>query len=156
MVRAAVIAATLALALAAGPLPLPARSAAFLADVKKRATAVSDEAKISGEPVHPRTAHRVLIEALAASKYQQLQNLHSKVENITVTTSYGQVTGIGGGNSPVNQFLGVPFAAPPVGPNRWRAPQPLKPWTTPHNATCEFHGIIGYSWILCGQTWHSE
>jgi para-nitrobenzyl esterase len=29
----------------------------------------------------------------------------------------------------VNAFLGVPFAAPPVGQNRWRAPGPVKPWT---------------------------
>ena len=26
-------------------------------------------------------------------------------------------------------FLGVPYAAPPIGPNRWRAPQPLRPWS---------------------------
>lgn len=28
----------------------------------------------------------------------------------------------------VNTFLGVPFAAAPVGPLRWRAPQPVVPW----------------------------
>lgn len=29
----------------------------------------------------------------------------------------------------VDAFLGVPYAAPPVGPYRWRAPQPLKAWS---------------------------
>lgn len=29
----------------------------------------------------------------------------------------------------VESFKGVPFAAPPIGDLRWRAPQPVKPWT---------------------------
>lgn len=28
----------------------------------------------------------------------------------------------------INAFLGVPYAAPPVGESRWRPPQPLTPW----------------------------
>ena len=28
----------------------------------------------------------------------------------------------------INRFFGIPFAAPPVGDLRWRAPQPVKPW----------------------------
>ena len=35
----------------------------------------------------------------------------------------------------VISFKGVPFAAPPVGPLRWRAPQPVKPWSGVREAT---------------------
>ena len=44
-----------------------------------------------------------------------------------VETSTGRLEGssIGG----VHTFLGVPFAKPPVGDLRWRAPEPANPWT---------------------------
>ncbi|MGH8228200.1 MAG: carboxylesterase/lipase family protein [Steroidobacteraceae bacterium] len=29
----------------------------------------------------------------------------------------------------ISEFKGIPFAAPPVGPLRWKAPQPVKPWS---------------------------
>lgn len=32
-------------------------------------------------------------------------------------------------------FLGIPFAAPPTGPRRWRAPEPPEAWTAPRDAT---------------------
>lgn len=33
------------------------------------------------------------------------------------------------GLGPVERFLGIPYAAPPTGPRRWRAPAPVVPWT---------------------------
>lgn len=36
---------------------------------------------------------------------------------------------------PIDAFLGVPYAAPPVGDLRFRAPQPHAAWTTPRQAT---------------------
>ncbi|HEY5665916.1 MAG TPA: carboxylesterase family protein, partial [Gammaproteobacteria bacterium] len=37
--------------------------------------------------------------------------------------------------SGVRSFRGLPFAAPPVGENRWRAPQPVAPWDRVRDAT---------------------
>src|SRR5688572_18495003 len=37
--------------------------------------------------------------------------------------------------SGVRSFLGIPYATPPVGPLRWRAPQPAAPWQGTRQAT---------------------
>ena len=55
----------------------------------------------------------------------------AQIEQARVTggTVAGEIVG------PLAEFKGVPYAAPPVGPNRWRAPQPLAPWTGVRQAT---------------------
>ncbi len=45
-----------------------------------------------------------------------------KVEN-------GMVEGIPAADPRITSFKGIPFAAPPVGSNRWRAPQPAQNWS---------------------------
>ena len=45
-----------------------------------------------------------------------------------VKTAAGDVSGIEGRNSDITVFKGIPFAAPPVGDLRWKAPQPVTPW----------------------------
>ena len=50
-----------------------------------------------------------------------------------VVTNDGPVCGITVGG--VNEWLGIPYAAPPVGPLRWQPPQPPTPWTTTLAAT---------------------
>lgn len=47
---------------------------------------------------------------------------------LKVKTKDGWVEGIPGGNQAVSLFRGIPYAAPPVGDLRWRAPAPVKPW----------------------------
>ncbi|HVS75459.1 MAG TPA: carboxylesterase family protein [Steroidobacteraceae bacterium] len=51
----------------------------------------------------------------------------------TVRVSQGALAGFRQGS--VNTFLGVPYAAPPIGRNRWRAPQPALHWPGVRPAT---------------------
>lgn len=53
-----------------------------------------------------------------------LQSITAQV----VQTAQGKVSGVEEPNSTVTVFKGIPFAAPPVGNLRWRAPQPLASW----------------------------
>lgn len=46
----------------------------------------------------------------------------------TVKTENGMVRGIEAADPRITAFKGIPFAAPPVGENRWRAPQPAANW----------------------------
>lgn len=45
-----------------------------------------------------------------------------------VKTENGMVEGLPAADPRITSFKGIPFAAPPVGENRWRAPQPAKDW----------------------------
>lgn len=44
------------------------------------------------------------------------------------STENGLVRGIEAADPRITAFKGIPFAAPPVGKNRWRAPQPAEDW----------------------------
>jgi para-nitrobenzyl esterase len=35
----------------------------------------------------------------------------------------------------IPHYYGIPYAAPPVGPLRWRAPEPAATWTTPRDGS---------------------
>jgi len=60
-------------------------------------------------------------------------HLGMATETDLATTDAGQLKGaIANG---VLSFKGIPFAAPPVGPLRWRTPQPVTPWIGVRAAT---------------------
>src|SRR5262249_26179396 len=48
--------------------------------------------------------------------------------NDPVKLDAGQVTGIASSSPEMRIYRGIPFAAPPVGILRWRAPQPVTHW----------------------------
>ena len=52
-----------------------------------------------------------------------------------VKTTNGVVEGTGRQDSGVRMFKGIPFAAPPIGELRWKAPQPIKTWQGVRPAT---------------------
>jgi para-nitrobenzyl esterase len=52
---------------------------------------------------------------------------------LVVTTAGGTLRGTSAGRT--DEFLGIPYAAPPVGPLRWQPPQPAAPWTGIRDAT---------------------
>jgi carboxylesterase type B len=45
-----------------------------------------------------------------------------------VKVTGGRITGVPGKDASILAFKGIPYAAPPVGNLRWRAPQPVVPW----------------------------
>jgi para-nitrobenzyl esterase len=53
--------------------------------------------------------------------------------SLEVTTKLGKVAGKQEGD--VRAFLGIPYAAPPVGPLRWREPMPAAKWSGIRQAT---------------------
>ena len=46
----------------------------------------------------------------------------------TAKTECGIVRGLPAADPRITTYKGIPFAAPPVMGNRWRAPQPCEPW----------------------------
>ena len=58
---------------------------------------------------------------------------HAGGNSPVVGTSNGAVRGLA--NGAVDEFLGIPYAAPPVGALRWRAPQPAARWSGVRDAT---------------------
>ena len=50
------------------------------------------------------------------------------MENLQVTVESGKLQGVHGWDPRVAVFRGIPYAAPPVGELRWRAPLPAIPW----------------------------
>ena len=58
------------------------------------------------------------------------------------TVKNGKVKGLPGNDPRITVYKGIPFAAPPVGENRWRAPQPVSDWTDVRY--CSEFGPISY------------
>jgi carboxylesterase type B len=56
-------------------------------------------------------------------------------ESTVVATRAGRVRGVTARG--IHAFRGVPYAAPPFGPNRLRPPQPAEPWTGTRDASAD-------------------
>ena len=63
-----------------------------------------------------------LLIAMTSSGAQELRY-------VQLRTADGVLEGVISPDGKVRTFKGIPYAAPPVGPLRWKAPQPPSPWT---------------------------
>jgi para-nitrobenzyl esterase len=62
-------------------------------------------------------------------------HLYAHADSLTVKTEQGKVKGKTISDGKVKAFLGLPYAAPPVGNLRWKAPQPPAKWKGERNGT---------------------
>ena len=74
-----------------------------------------------------------LVAAAAPSVSASPMRGHAGGNSPVVGTSNGAVRGLA--NGAVDEFLGIPYAAPPVGALRWRPPQPAARWSGVRDAT---------------------
>jgi para-nitrobenzyl esterase len=65
---------------------------------------------------------------------QQSKNAGNNLAGNQVQVASGRLAGATAASG-IHEFKGIPYAAPPVGPRRWQAPQPVQPWTNVRPAT---------------------
>lgn len=73
-------------------------------------------------------AQNSAVPAQSAATDSQSAAAYTQPDPLVVRISAGLIRGIARTNGGA-QFLGIPYAEPPVGPLRWRAPVPKKPWS---------------------------
>jgi len=73
--------------------------------------------------------------ALAAAGLLMGLSASMHADPLKVKTEQGKVVGKTINNGKVRAFMGLPYAAPPVGDLRWKAPQPAAKWKGDRDAT---------------------
>ncbi len=81
------------------------------------------------------TAVFALIVTLSRPLWAADRPPYAKALGDKVTTDKGVVEGKASGDKKIRIFEGIPYAAPPVGDLRWKAPQPAKDWKGVKNTT---------------------
>ena len=75
-------------------------------------------------------------------------------------TENGIVRGIEAADPRITAFKGIPFAAPPVGENRWRAPKPCENWEGVRDcfrfAPISMQGVPGLGDNIYDREWHVD
>jgi para-nitrobenzyl esterase len=77
-----------------------------------------------------------VIATAATSHGQQAADAQASI----VRVDAGSLAGIQ--HNDVRMFFGIPYASPPVGDLRWRAPEPVKPWQTTRSAEAFGHACM--------------
>lgn len=75
-----------------------------------------------------------LLAGTLAATAQPIKTPTTGLQNNQVKVISGALAGSVAASG-IREFKGVPYAAPPVGPRRWQAPQPAQPWANVRPAT---------------------
>src|SRR5215475_13288616 len=81
------------------------------------------------------SAHRFLLPFIGILCLFVAESLSAAQSNLDVSTDTGPIRGKESADGKVRSFLGIPYAAPPVGALRWTPPQPAAPWKEVRDAT---------------------
>lgn len=92
-------------------------------------------------PQSPRTVLSALCSLILALLAFLVATPARAQSNLNITLDSGPIHGKESGDGAVRSFLGIPYAAPPLGPLRWKPPQPVMPWkevreTTAYGSRC--------------------
>lgn len=75
------------------------------------------------------TSHDITLRTALACAFLAIAPMARAALPGPVGTTDGLVSGVPGAVKGVTAFKGIPFGAAPVGTLRWKAPQPVQPWT---------------------------
>ena len=95
-------------------------------------TSSSSSATISGTPDTVQANVALTIQVRDGNGQTASQPFSVSIKGTTAQTQSGTVQGVFAGN--LLAFRGIPYAAPPVGDLRWKAPQPPVSWTGTRSA----------------------
>ncbi len=70
----------------------------------------------------------LVLASVTALFYSFIAPNQTRKNSDTIRIETGLVSGVKSESSDVVAYKGIPFAAPPVGDLRWKAPQPAQPW----------------------------
>src|SRR4249920_264615 len=58
-----------------------------------------------------------------------MPSVFAQTSDATVAVEGGNIQGVAADVAGITVYKAIPFAAPPVGSNRWKAPQPVVAWS---------------------------
>ena len=115
--------------------------------VDARMTGVSLDAQVWFSRRRPAPMKRVVLVG-ALGSILAVASVASAAISDPVKIEAGQLSGASTATPSVRVFKGIPFAAPPTGENRWRAPQPAAKWdgvraANAFGAPCTAGAVVG-------------
>ena len=95
--------------------------------------------------LRPALAAVFCILAAACSSHTSSPDAPKLADDTAVTVGQGRIVGTRDQTTGARVWYGVPYAAPPVGDLRWRAPRPAEPWSGTYSANRKYAACLQYN-----------